>query len=149
VMLVAIGAFGLALEHPRVRKRWDALFHRHEHEHATTRHEHEHPHLRDYREHGLMLGIGLVHGLASNDEILVLLLPVLAVTSLATLLTGVGFFSLGVVLGMIVFAWAITFPARRWSTERVQRAVRIAASVLSLVYGLALLAGFEGFNPFG
>jgi len=31
----------------------------------------------------------------------------------------------------------------------VQRAVRIAASVLSLVYGVALLAGFEGFNPFG
>ena len=150
VMLVVIGAVGLALESPPVRKRLDALFHRHEHEHAGQRHDHAHPHLRrPVQEHGLMLGIGLVHGLASNDEILILLLPALAVTSLASLLVGIGFFSLGVVLGMTLFAWAVTLPARRWGTARVQRAVRVVAAVLSVVYGVALLLGYPGFNPFG
>ena len=150
VMLVVIGALALALEYPPIRRRWNALFHRHEHEHAGSRHDHAHPHLRrPSREHGLMLGIGLVHGLASNDEILILLLPALAVTSLAPLLAGIGVFSLGVVLGMVLFAWAVTYPTRRWSTEKVQRAVRVAAAVLSLIYGIALLLGYPGFNPFG
>ena len=150
VMLLVIGIFGLALEIPAVRTWWRARFHRHEHEHGPTRHAHEHPHLlRTYREHGLMLGIGIVHGLASNDELLILFVTSLGVTSLATLLVGVGFFSVGVVLGMVLFAWAITYPVRRWGTERVQRAVNVTAAVLSLAYGVLLLSGFEGFNPFG
>jgi hypothetical protein len=58
-------------------------------------------------------------------------------------------FSLGVVLGMVLFAWAVTYPTRRWSTEKVQRGVRVAAALLSLVYGIVLLLGYPGFNPFG
>jgi hypothetical protein len=150
VMLLVIGGFGLALEYEPVKRWWRARFHRHEHDHGPTKHAHDHPHLsRGRREHGVMLGIGIVHGLASNDELLVLFVLALGVTSLASLLVGVGVFSLGVVLGMTLFSWAVAYPMRRWGTERVQRLVNVAAAVLSLAYGVLLLAGFEGFNPFG
>ena len=148
-MLIAIGLLVLAFEHPRVKASWRVRFHRHEHEHAGEKHEHHHVHLLGaYREHGLMVGIGIVHGLASNDELLILLLPVLTITSLAGLLVGVLLFSLGVVAGMILFSWAVTFPLRRWNTEKVRFVVAVATAVLSIAYGVALLAGFEGFNPF-
>jgi len=149
VMLIVIGVLALAFEHPKVRGWWRSRVHRHTHDHAGEKHEHHHPHLRRrYGEHGLMAGIGVVHGLASNDELLILLLPVLTVTSLSVLLSGVLFFSLGVVVGMMIFAWAVSYPMRRWNAEKVRFAIAVSVAVLSIVYGVALLAGYEGFNPF-
>ena len=93
-----------------------------------------------------MFGIGVVHGLASNDELLVLFLVSLSVTSLAGLLGGVGVFSAGVVLGMIVFGIGISYPLSRWGDARVRRVVNVAAALLSISYAAFLFLGFEGVN---
>src|SRR2546425_628565 len=74
-MLIAIGILGLALEFGLSRRlvrllQRLRLLHEHEHPHGQEEHRHVHWHLGRFREHGTMLGIGVVHGLASNDEIL-------------------------------------------------------------------------------
>ena len=100
-----------------------------------------------------MLGIGIVHGLASNDEILVLLIASFGMASLTIegLLVGVGVFSLGVVAGMILFGLGLSYPILRWGDAKVRRVVNVATALLSIAYGIYLLAGFEGINlfPFG
>lgn len=94
-----------------------------------------------------MFGIGIVHGLASNDELLILFTISLSVTSLLGLLLGVGVFSIGVVLGMIVYGVGITYPMVRFGKGRVRRIVNIGVAVLSIVYALLLLVGLETVNP--
>src|SRR3989337_3074439 len=72
VMLVVIGVLGLLIEF--------GWFHRHAHE--GTEHAHAHLHLFPrFGERRAMFSIGVVHGLASNDELLVLFLASLSVTS--------------------------------------------------------------------
>jgi high-affinity nickel permease len=147
LMLVAIGAIGIAAEL--------SVAHRHAHAHAGAEHEHAHTHflaklwpraLDERGEHRAMLGIGIVHGLASNDELLVLFATALSITSLGGILLGVAIFSLGVVVGMVAFAAALTWPMLRWGQARVRRAVNLGVGGLSLAYGGLLLAGVEGVN---
>lgn len=138
VMLVAIGVFGLLVEFK--------VIHVHPHRHEATEHSHVHVHLTDRREHEAMFGIGIVHGLASNDELLLLFLVSLSVTSIAGLLGGVGVFSLGVVAGMVLFGLGLSYPTTRWGTEKVRRAVNVAAAVLSIGYAAYLFLGYEGIN---
>ena len=95
-----------------------------------------------------MFSIGIVHGLASNDELLVLFVVALGVATLSGILLGVAVFSLGVVVGMIVFAVSLNYPMLRWGRGPVSRVVNTAVALLSIGYALLLFAGFEGFNPF-
>ncbi len=145
-MLVVLGALSLAWEFEVLPRLGHA--HRHQHD-GEPAHEHVHVHPHPYRDHGAMFGIGIVHGLASNDELLILFVSALSVTSLAGLLLGVAVFSAGVVIGMVSFGFALTAPIRRWNEKRVRRAVALVAGVLSIVYGILILAGLGGFNPFG
>jgi len=138
IMLIAIGVIGLLAEF--------GWIHRHLHRHDSREHDHAHVHLRGYNEHQMMFGIGVVHGLASNDELLVLLLASLSVASFIDLVAGVGVFSLGVVAGMVVFGLGVTYPVKRWGTQRVRRAINVGAALLSLVYAAYLLLGFEVLN---
>jgi hypothetical protein len=94
-----------------------------------------------------MFSIGIVHGLASNDELLVLFVVALGVTALSGILLGVAVFSLGVVAGMILFAVSLNYPILRWGQGPVRRVVNVAVAVLSIAYAVLLFAGFEGFNP--
>jgi len=143
VMLVVIGVVGLLLEF--------GVIHRHQHEHAladdsTKEHSHAHLHLFRAREHRAMFTIGIVHGLASNDELLILFVASFGVTSLLGLLGGVGVFSLGVVLGMTLFGLGVSYPTMRWGSATVRRAVNVSAALLSLGYAAYLFLGFEGVN---
>jgi Na+/melibiose symporter-like transporter len=140
VMLVVIGVLGLLIEFGAI--------HRHVHSHEAEEHEHAHVHLGRLDEHRAMFGIGVIHGLASNDELLVLFVASFGVTALPGLLAGVGLFSGGVVLGMIVFGLGISYPILRWGTARVRRVVTLIASGLSIGYGVLLFMGFGGINPF-
>lgn len=144
VMLITIGAIGLAWEF-RVFQRL-GLFHAHPHEHLLGAHEHPHFHLGRLGDHGVMFGIGVVHGLASNDELLILLVAALSVATLGGLLLGVGVFSLGVVLGMVLFGIGLTYPLLRWGDAKVRRVTTTVAAVFGIVYGVLLLAGFEGIS---
>lgn len=143
VMLVVIGVAGLLWEFN--------VFHVHEHVHGVARHTHLHSwlhgHLAKHGEHKTMFSIGIVHGIASNDELLVLLFVALIVATLGELLLGVAVFSLGVVAGMVLFAVGINYPVVRWGSRRVRRIVNVVVAVLSIVYAVLLFAGFGGFNP--
>ncbi|MEK6986873.1 MAG: hypothetical protein AABX97_02120 [Candidatus Thermoplasmatota archaeon] len=143
VMLVVIGVVGLLIEFD--------LLHRHPHEHELAdhrveSHSHTHVHVRRMNEHRTMFGIGIVHGLASNDEILILFVASFGVTSLAGLLGGVGVFSIGVVAGMILFGIGVSYPMLRWGRARVRRVVNVGAALLSIAYAIYLFLGYEGLN---
>ncbi len=144
VMLIALGFLSLAWEFEILPKFGHAHRHRHDEE---AEHEHLHVHPRPYRDHGAMFGIGIVHGLASNDELLILFVSALSVTSLAGLILGVAVFSAGVVIGMISFGLALSYPLQRWDERRVRRAVTVVAASLSILYGVLILLGFGGFSP--
>src|SRR5947209_6353599 len=143
-MLLLIGVIGLLWEFN--------VLHVHEHWHGLVQHRHFHTwlhgHLTKHGEHKTMFSIGIVHGLASNDELLELFVVALGVATLSGILLGVAVFSLGVVVGMIVFAVSLNYPILRWGRGPVSRVVNTAVALLSIGYALLLFAGFEGFNPF-
>jgi high-affinity nickel permease len=144
VMLALIGVLGLLWEFN--------VFHMHEHVHGLARHTHVHSwlhgHLTKHGEHKTMFSVGIVQGIASNDELLFLLVGALGVATLGALLLGVAAFSLGVVAGMVLFAVGLNYPILRWGSQRVQRVVNITVAVLSIAYAALLFAGFPGLNPF-
>ena len=149
IMLIAIGLVGIFWEVP--------VAHEHPHRHGTeVAHSHLHRHrlgggrglaARAHLHHPL-LGVGIIHGLASNDELLVLFVAGLGAGSLELLLGGVAVFTVGVAAGMLIFGIAVTYPLFRFGRTRVQRLINIVAGLLSVAYGLLILAGLGGFNPF-
>lgn len=132
-MLVLIGVIALLWEFN--------VLHIHEHWHGLFKHRHLHAHAGKHGAHGTMFSIGVIHGVASNDELLLLLIIALGVTSLGGLLVSVTAFTVGVVVGMIIFGVAMSYPLLRWRKAKVRRIVTVAAAVLSLVYALLLLLG--------
>lgn len=138
-MLIFLGILGLFWE-------FDVL-HLHDHRHGEKKHRHLHVHVGKHG-HGAMLSIGIIHGLASNDELLILMVLALGITSLGGLLLGIAVFGLGVVAGMILFGVGISYPILKWGQRPVRRVVNLTAAVLSIGYALVLLGGFEGWNPF-
>ncbi len=148
VMLIAIGAIGILFGAPKT--------HDHLHEHGGEAHSHVHNHR--FRAFGLLgqklhfhhplFGVGIVHGLASNDELIAIFVAGLGVGSLELLLGGVAVFTVGVVLGMTLFGVAITYPIFKHGMRKVHLAINMIAGSLSIVYGLMIIAGIGGFNPF-
>lgn len=136
IMLILIGAIAL---------KGVGLFHRHEHSHGGEAHTHRHVHLRWTREqhyHKHMFGIGIVHGLASNDELLILFTVSLSLTSLSGILLGISIFSVGVVAGMVSYGIALNYPLRRFGSEKIRRIVSAATAIFSITYGTFLLVPF-------
>lgn len=156
-MLIAIGLAGLLWEAGRLHA------HRHEHGvqpfhgderggqvqarlarlHGGREHTHVHVHA-GRRDHAVMGGIGLVHGLASNDELLLVLGATLGLGTLAGALGAVLVFSVGVVLGMTALAVGLALPGVAARSPGVRRAVHVAASFASLGYGALLAARMLG-----
>lgn len=135
IMLVLLGIWSLA----------DAVqIHRHGHRHSTNSHEHWHLHPKTNahkieqsgtHEHRHMLGIGVVQGLAGNDELLILLTASLGVASLGGLLLGVGVFSIGVILGMVLFSIAFSFFKTKMRRQQLQMMLAVGVGLLSVGYG--------------
>jgi len=144
VMLVVIGVVGILWEFQVLQRI--GLLHEHPHEHPAGEHAHSHFHLSGLGDHGTMFGIGVVHGLASNDELLILLVASFAIATIEGLLAGVAVFSLGVILGMVLFGLGLNYPMMRWGDAKVRRVVSVVAAVLSIAYGVLLLLGFGGIN---
>lgn len=117
------------------------IFHTHIHVHDGKVHSHHHVHLRELSEehyHKHMFGIGIVHGLASNDELLLLFTVSLSLTTLFGILLGVAIFSIGVVVGMIAYGIVLNYPLMRFGSERIRKAVNLVAGSLSIGYGVLL-----------
>lgn len=144
-MLFAIGFIGLLVE--------TSYYHQHVHRHRGEEHSHSHFHplgrlIRRSHElgrepHRVMAGIGIIHGLAGNDELLILFAVALEVTSLPGLLLGVGAFSVGVVGGMIFYGLALSLPILRHRGVRMKRVVNVTLASLSIVYATLLILGIE------
>lgn len=114
--------------------------HFHEHKHGKVRHSHPHSHSESNHAHKHMFGIGIIHGLASNDELLLLFTASLGVASLGGILAGVGIFSLGVVFGMLLFSALFSYPLLKSKSEAVYKIFSAASGIGSILYGLGMLA---------
>lgn len=146
VMLLGLGAWRILAF---LRKRWG---HAHEHTHRLGAwvQNHVHPHfhfLKGRGGHLGLFGVGVVHGVASNDEILVLATTALAVSTLGGLLLGVALFSVGVTLGMLLFGLGLTYPLIRRGGERARDLARLVAGVVCVAYAVWLFAGLGTLNP--
>ena len=149
IMLIAIGVFGMLFEVPTVHEHYHRHFGGEGHSHA---HIHRFGGLGDFARkihlHPPLLGVGIVHGLASNDELFALFVAGLGAASLGLLLGGVAVFTIGVVLGMFLFGVALTYPLFKYGVRRVQLMINIVVGSLSIIYGWMIIAGLGGFNPF-
>ena len=132
-MLIALGIYSI---HSTFR------MHSHEHSHNGILHRHFHLHKkaeehRHYHKH--MLGIGIIHGLASNDELLMLFTASLGITTLGGIIAGIGIFSIGVVLGMLLFAAMFTYPLIKCSSAKLYRAISFLTGGTSVAYGIYMV----------
>ena len=140
VMLIAVGLLALGAEYRRFH------LHRHAHAEGGPQHRHFHIHVKESHRHGAMAGIGVVHGLASNDELLVVLLVGLGASSWWSVFAGVALFSLGVLVGMLLYATSVHFAAEKLGSRWTAPALNVFFAFASLGYAVYLLAGGEGLN---
>lgn len=148
IMLIIIAILTLAWEFD--------LLHYHQHEHQledidqTTEHGHFHLHISgtSKKEHGTMVGIGIIHGIASNDELLLLFTLTIGIEELSSILLGVLFFTVGVITGMVIYGLSINYPVQKWGQKKVTRTVNVTIASLSIFYAIWLLLGLEGLNIF-
>lgn len=132
LMLIALGVLAL---------KDMAVVHSHAHAHGGEVHQHVHVHPRKGGGHhrGHMFGIGIVQGLASNDELLILFTISLGVSTLPGMLANLAIYTTGVIAGMMAFGAIITSPL--FLNEKLRRAAAIAWGSLSIAYGLLMLGG--------
>ena len=118
-------------------------FHSHSHSHGDRIHSHAHIHLKKHQNnkhfHTHMFGIGIIHGLASNDELLILFAASLAVTSLFGLIAALGLFSFGVVLGMVFFTIIFSYPLIKLHSEKIYKFVSFGTGSAGILYGALML----------
>lgn len=137
VMLVVLGILSL------MRSR---ILHSHGHGHENLEHNHVHMHLANssshldlHERHSHLFGIGIIHGLASNDELLLLLVVSMGLTGLAEMIFGVGVFSIGVMIGMISYSAFFTLPLIKANSEKIRQIASILVGMSSIFYGITML----------
>lgn len=120
------------------------LQHKHQHEHKDgTKHEHIHAHRiggllsNKLSPHHTSFGVGIIHGLASNDELFIILVLGLGIGSITVLMSALLLFSLGVVLGMIVFS-LILIQTVSSVTKNMKLILNYVIGFSSIIYGLYL-----------
>lgn len=117
--------------------------HSHMHYHGNTVHSHPHIHLKKHQDkkhsHIHMFGIGVIHGLASNDELLLLFAASLAITSLGGLIAALGLFSFGVVIGMTSFTIIFSYPLIKLHSEKIYKFVSVGTGSTGILYGTLVL----------
>lgn len=134
-MLIILGVFTLANF---------KFLHFHKHKHNNKEHSHAHTHTSISKEkhyHKHMFGIGVIQGLASNDELLTLFVVSLTLTTLPAILTGVFLFSIGVVIGMLVYSISLNYSITRFGDEKMSKVVKFGSGGLSIGYGALMVFG--------
>ena len=105
-------------------------------------HSHPHLHIKNQEKkhhHRHMFGIGIIQGLASNNELIILFAASLALTSLGGLIAALGFFSLGVVMGMLLFSFAFSYSLIRMHSYRIYRFLSFGTGSIGVIYGSLML----------
>lgn len=122
--------------------------HSHTHKHdGEEEHSHFHIHIfghgKDHapRNNAYMFGVGIVHGLASNDELLILMTASLGLATFAEVLVGIGTFSIGVASGMVFYGLGVGFAMTRIRSINLWAALNLLAGAISIAYGAMLFTG--------
>ncbi|MHA2036594.1 MAG: hypothetical protein ACW98X_09190 [Promethearchaeota archaeon] len=97
-------------------------------------------------EFKVILSIGIIQGLASNDELFLVLVITLGINDLFIVVLGIIIFSLGVMIGMISWGSLINLPGVRAKKDVILKYLNILIALVALVYGLYSLLGGEGIN---
>ncbi|MHA1985936.1 MAG: hypothetical protein ACW98D_04780 [Promethearchaeota archaeon] len=93
-----------------------------------------------------ILSIGIIQGLASNDELFLVLVFTLGINDLFIVICGIIIFSLGVMIGMISWGTLINLPGIKSKKEIIIKYLNIIIGLVALTYGLYCLLGGEGIN---
>ncbi len=88
--------------------------------------------------------IGIIQGLASNDELLLLLTFTLGLDNLFIVLLGCVIFSIGVMIGMITWGSLLKIPQKKY--KQLLKTLNIIIASLAIIYGIYILLGGEGIN---
>jgi high-affinity nickel permease len=143
LMLIFIGVVALAFEFNIIH------FHKHTHsnEDGSIQKDHTHLHAHNSKsEHGAMMGIGFIHGIASNDELLLLFTLTFGANSLEEILLSVGVFTIGVIFGMVAYSYSLNWSVNKFESRNVMKTVNVMIALLSIGYAFWLLYGLEGLN---
>jgi sulfite exporter TauE/SafE len=114
--------------------------HGHWHEHGDVRHWHVHSHRKGEsheHDHGALLGIGMLHGLAGTGA-LVVALPVAVADSATSALAFLIAFGIGTIVAMSLFSaaagWVLGATTR--TSVRLHRSAIVLAGSASVLVGV-------------
>ena len=144
-IMVVMGIISLTIGIP--------LQHKHEHNHDGIKHEHVHTHRvggfikKDLKAHHASFGVGIIHGLASNDELFIVLILGLGIGSVTTLLGALFLFSTGVVLGMMLFS-ILLLKSSNVLTNNFKLILNYVFGISAIIYGLYLFSINTGLEIF-
>ena len=144
-IMVVMGIISLTIGIP--------LQHKHEHNHDGIKHEHVHTHRvggfikKDLKSHHASFGVGIIHGLASNDELFIVLILGLGIGSVTTLLGALFLFSTGVVLGMMLFS-ILLLKSSNVLTKNFKLILNYGFGISAIIYGLYLFSINTGLEIF-
>ncbi|MEE9376973.1 MAG: hypothetical protein V3V33_02940 [Candidatus Lokiarchaeia archaeon] len=93
-----------------------------------------------------ILSIGIIQGLASNDELFLVLVITLGINDLFIVINGIVIFSLGVVIGMISWSSLINIPGIKTKKDMIFKYFNIVIALLAIAYGIYSLFGGKGIN---
>ena len=141
LLLVIIGTYTLTMGMPVKHSHKDGNIHEHKHTHRIGG-----VFLSRNKEHDIhkATGTGIIHGLASNDELLILFIVGLGVKSNLVLINGFLLFMIGIIFGLVLFA--CIFNSIKGQFYKFSTAISFTISTMTISYGLYLLYGNNGLN---
>ena len=164
IMLILIGTITLILESNTIKFAQRPHLH-HFHIHFSKKNSHhDHSKIKNEQDgignlktepNGLLrinnniiaIGlIGILQGLASNDELLIILAFTLNLNNLFTVLMGIVIFSLGVTVGMVGWSSLLNLPKIKGKQLKIIKWLNISIAIIAIFYGLYILLGGEGIN---
>ncbi len=95
--------------------------------------------LKIKKDSNAIVTIGVLQGLASNDELFILLVFTLGLDNLFIIIMGISIFSLGVMAGMILWGSIINLPSLKWKKERIIKYLNITIASIAITYGVYCL----------
>ena len=95
--------------------------------------------LKIKKDSNAIVTIGVLQGLASNDELFILLVFTLGLDNLFIIIMGISIFSLGVMAGMILWGSLINLPSLKWKKEKIIKYLNITIASIAITYGIYCL----------
>lgn len=98
--------------------------------------------VRRNHRHFFALGAGVLQGVASNDELLIILATALSIGTVMGVLLGAAIFSMGVVVGMSGFIFFFQRTQATENNQRLQKYLTHGVAYASVAYGLFIVFSF-------